>query len=197
MKKIICFLLLMFFIGETSGKNNDITELSDSVRELTGRVEQLEKIVVDLQKKAEELENKNSQEEKTQKDMEEISQKTPEEILKMACDYLEENNMEKCRRVLNAFVTKNPTNIYCGIMLFYIGNSHFIEKNYKNAALAYMKGFKANPSGSKAAETLYKLALCFKQLGEEEKCKSTLEKIISDYKGEFARKASIELKKRK
>jgi TolA-binding protein len=196
MKKI-GFLLLISFIGEVSGKNNDITELSDSVRDLTGRIEQLEKTVVDLQKKAEELENKNSQEEKTQKDMETISQKTPEEILKMACDYLEENNMEECRRILNAFVTKNPTNIYCGMMLFYVGNSYFIEKNYKNAALAYMKGFKANPSGSKAAEALYKLALCFKQLGEEEKCKSTLEKILSDYKGEFARKASVELKKRK
>jgi TolA-binding protein len=197
MKKIICFLLFAVFVGETDGKDSGVTELSDSLRDLTGKVEELEKEVVELKKKVVELENKSSHEETVQREMEKISHKTPEEILKAARDLIDENNGEEGRSMLNAFVAKNPTSVYCGMMLFYVGGSYFVEKDYKNAALAYMKGFKANPTGSKAAETLYKLALCFKQLGEEEKCISTLEKIVNDYPGDFAKKASAELKKRK
>jgi TolA-binding protein len=81
------------------------------------------------------------------------------------------------------------------MMLFYIGNTYFVEKDYKNAAIEYMKGFKANPNGSKSAETLYKLALCFKQLNQKDKCRSTLKKIVDDYPGSFAQKAASELKK--
>ena len=197
MKKIMCSLLLVIFMGESNGKTDDVTELSDEIRGLTGRIEELEKIAADMKRKIEEQENKSNQQEKAQKKAEVISGKTPEEVIRMALDLMEENNMEEAREILYAFTTKNPTNMYYGMMLFYAGNSHFIEKDYKNAALAFMKGFKANSKGSKAAETLFKLALCFRQLGEEEKCKSTLKKIISDYPGEFARKASAELKKRK
>ncbi|MDR0968188.1 MAG: tetratricopeptide repeat protein [Holosporaceae bacterium] len=195
MKKAICSLLLLACVAEAE---ND-EELSDSVRELTGKVEELEKAVAELQKKlasyAETTDEKIKEAEAKEK-TEALAGKTPEEILKIAVDMIEENNMSEARKILNAFVAKNPTNIYCGMMLFYVGNSYFMEKDYKNAAIEYMKGFKANPTGSKSAETLYKLALCFKQLDEKEKCESTLKKIIEDYAGsEFAKKASAELKK--
>ncbi|MDR2157885.1 MAG: tetratricopeptide repeat protein [Holosporaceae bacterium] len=198
MKKIIYSLLFVVFVGEVVGKNADFVELSDSMRELTGRIEELEKIVGEMQKKISSLNdfiNKSANEAAIQKEMEAITGKTPEEIIKSALDLIEENSIEEARKILNAFVAKNPTNIYCGMMFFYIGNAYFVEKDYKNAAIEYMKGFKANPTGSKAAETLYKLAICFKQLNEKDKCKSTLNKIISDYSGEFVKKASAELKK--
>ncbi|MDR0632116.1 MAG: tetratricopeptide repeat protein [Holosporaceae bacterium] len=198
MKKKACLLLFAVIAGGIEAKNNDFTELSDSLREVIGRVEELERTVAEMQKKISSFEdsaNKNLQEAATQKDAEALARKTPEEILKTAIDMIEENNMEEARRILNLFVAKNPTSIYCGMMQFYVGNSYFLEKDYKNAAIEYMKGFKANPSGSKSAETLYKLALCFKQLNEKEKLKSTLEKIVDDYPGEFSKKASAELKK--
>jgi TolA-binding protein len=80
-------------------------------------------------------------------------------------------------------------------MMFYIGNTYFVENDYKNAAIEYMRGFKAKPNGSKSAETLFKLAICFKQLNQTDKCKSTLQKIVGDYPGPFAIKATAELKK--
>ncbi|MDR1983190.1 MAG: tetratricopeptide repeat protein [Holosporaceae bacterium] len=198
MKKVIYFLSFIVLAVETSVGSDDFNELSDSVRENTGKIEELSKTIAELQKRISLLEdtlNKKNQEEANQKTVEIISQKTPEEILKISRDMIEENNMDDARKMLNAFITKNPTSIYCGMMLFYVGNSYFIEKDYKNAALEYMKGFKANSAGSKSAETLYKLALCFKQLQQMNKYESTLKKIVEDYPGEFAQKASAELKK--
>jgi TolA-binding protein len=198
MRKAIFGLALAASVAGAEGKNNDLVELGDSLREMTGRVEELEKIVSELQKKissCEEATDKKVKEAEAQKEAEAIASKTPEEILKTASDLIEENNAEDARKMLNAFIGKNPANVYCGMMLFYVGNTYFVEKDYKNAAIEYMKGFKANPSGSKSAETLYKLALCFKQLKEKDKYKSTLEKIVADYPGDFAKKASAELKK--
>ncbi|MDR0678380.1 MAG: tetratricopeptide repeat protein [Holosporaceae bacterium] len=200
MKKVVSFLSFIVFISGVNASDSDFSELSESTRENTGKIEELSKTVAEMQKKISLLEEaliKKNQEESDQKTTEIISKKTPDEVVKMARDLIEENNMDEARKMLSAFVTKNPTNVYNGMMLFYMGNSYFVEKDYKNAALEYMKGFQANPSGSKSAETLYKLAICFKQLQQMDKYKSTLKKIIDDYPGEFAKKASAELKKTK
>jgi tol-pal system protein YbgF len=165
---------------------------------MTGRLEQLERTTAELQKKIvflEESLGKNREEAIQQKEMDSIAQKTSEEILKNALDLIEENDLEGARRILAAFVKQKPTDIYCGQMMFYLGNTYFVEKDYKNAAIEYMKGFKTNPNGSKSAETLFKLAICFKQLNQMDKYKSTLQKIVSDYPGTFATKATAELKK--
>jgi TolA-binding protein len=198
MKKVIYFLLCGVLVHDADGKSADFVELSDSIRELTGRIEELEKANAEMQKaisSLDDLVHKYTNEVVVQKEMEAVAGKSPEEILKSAADLIEENNMEEARKLLNAFIAKDPANVYCVMMYFYIGNSYFVEKDYKNAAIEYMKGFKANPKGSKSAETLYKLALSFKHLNENNKCKSTLEKIINDYSGEFAKKAAAELKK--
>jgi TolA-binding protein len=198
MKKTVAFLVLVTCAA--SGKNSDVAELSDSVRESVGRIEYLEKTVAELQKRVvflEESLEKNQEKVIDQKDASVVENSTPEEILKNALDMIEENDAEGARNLLSAFVKRKPEDIYCGMMMFYIGNTYFIEKDYKNAAIEYMKGFKTNPKGSKSAETLYKLALCFKQLNQKDKYKSTLKKIIDDYPGPFAQKAAAELKKNK
>jgi tol-pal system protein YbgF len=174
-------------------KDASINELSESVRTLTGKVEELTKNNDELQKRVsflEDLINKKNEEEV-------LANKSPEEIIKSAKDMIKEKNMNGARQLLKAFISKNPKSIYCGMMLFYIGKSFFKENDYRNAALEYMKSYKTNPTGSKAAKALYKLAQCFKELSETVKCKSILEKIINDYPGRFAEKASKELKKLK
>ncbi|MDR0677388.1 MAG: tetratricopeptide repeat protein [Holosporaceae bacterium] len=188
MKKIAYFMIFsVFIVVSVRGVDED---LSDSIRELTGRMEVLEKKIEEQDQKIVALENADQKKE-------EVSNKTPEEVLKIAKDKIEENNLSEARKMLNAFISKNPGNVYCGIMQFYIGNTYYLERDYKNAALEYMKGFKANPNGSKAAETLYKLALCFKNMKEKEKYILTLQKIAASYPGEFANKATNDLKKSK
>jgi TolA-binding protein len=78
--------------------------------------------------------------------------------------------------------------------MFYVGESYFKEKDYKNAAIEYMKSYKKNSKGHKSAEALYKLALCFKRLSKNEECKATLDKLIRDYpnSGDILTKAKKE-----
>jgi len=96
---------------------------------------------------------------------------------------------------LNPFIERHSENVYCGMAMFYVGESYFREKNYKNAALEYMKSYKKNSRGHKSAECLYKLALCFKRLLKKEECKTTLDKLIRDHpsSGDILEKAKKEL----
>ncbi len=186
----ILFAVMALINSDAVAQDTSLEELSETVRELQGRIETLENDV-------KELKDAKTQEENVQKEADNVAGKTPDEVVKEVTDLIEQNEMDKARRIVHTFVDKNPTSIYCGMLLFYAGNSYFVEKDYQNAAMEYMKSFRANPKGSKSAETLFKLALCFRNLSQMEKCKSTLEKITKDYPGDFANKARNELNKLK
>jgi TolA-binding protein len=175
--------------------------LTGKVEELEKKIEEAEKKLREIEKKLSDLESDHSQREKEETEAREaeflIANKMPDGVVKAAEKLIEEGNTTEARKPLKAFIAKNPGNIYCGMMMYYVGESLFLEKDYQNAAIEYMKSYKTNPKGSKAAAALYKLALCFKQLNEMDKYKTTLEKIVDECRstgGEFYKKASEELK---
>ncbi|MDR2067958.1 MAG: tetratricopeptide repeat protein [Holosporaceae bacterium] len=205
MKKVLYAAFVCALLNQHSSADSSLEEISESNRMLTGKTEELEKKLEEMEKKIIDLEKKFSAVEgaQLQREKEEaaakeaellIANKTPEEIVKTAEKLIEEGNTTEARRLLKAFVSKNSGNIYCGMMMFHIGESLFLEKDYENAALEYMGSYKTNPKGSKSAAALYKLALCFKNLNDMEKYKTTLEKIVDEYPGAFSQKASQDLK---
>jgi TolA-binding protein len=198
MKKSFFIILCLIGVFYNAGANSDISLLEEIVRTNTGKIEELEKMISELQKEIAFLKEslgKKIDEEASKGETEALNGKTPEEIIKMACDLIEENSMEEARKLLNSFIKNNPSNIYCGMMMFHIGNSYFQDKDYKNAAIEYMKSYKTNSNGNKSAESLYKLALCFKRLSKIEEARTSLEKLIRDYPGytELVTKAKKEL----
>ncbi len=66
-------------------------------------------------------------------------------------------------------------------MHFYIGKSYFKEKNYREAAKAYMESFEINPNGAKTPKALFRLSLCFFKLGKQDQRKMTLEKLATTF----------------
>lgn len=192
MKKVALLLLLPIgCFGATSSSN-----LEEEIRELRGRIEELERRLKEFEEKNGALVERIASEEKQAKQRkyeDAISKKTPQQILKHVVDLIGDGAFEEARGELQAFIKKDPDNIYCGWMMFEIGNTFFSEENYREAALWYMKAFKKNPKGCKAAETLYKLSLCFKSLKEKGKQKSIVDKMLKDYPGNFAKQAKKEL----
>ncbi len=199
MRKLFYFIFAFFLVSDYTVLNavSDISLLEESVRNLTGKIEELEKTVSEMQKDINLLKEsfvKKIDEETAKRESEMIDGKNPEDIIKTACGLIDDNNYEEARKLLNLFIKKNPENIYCGMFVFYIGESYFKEKDYKNAAIEYMKSYKKNSKGHKSAEALYKLSLCFKRLSKNEECKATLDKLIRDYpnSGDILTKAKKE-----
>lgn len=194
MKKMI-FACCTLYVFNISASTSDVEE---SIKEVVGKLEILEKTVAEQEKRIIDLEEKlkaKASEDSAKKESELIAGKSPQDIIKIAAGIIEENNTDEARHMLNLFVEKNPQSEYCGMALFYIGNTYFVEKEYKKAAETYMVSYAANAKGAKSAECLYKLALCFSNLSEFEKSSKTLSKLIEDYPGcEFAEKASAKIK---
>lgn len=190
MKKGFCsvWFLFSFFFVEAEISNSDLEELvrnhNGKIEELTHRIEQIEN----------NLGISHNDTVTQEQAVENIKGKSPEDIIKIAKDFIKHDRYQNARILLTEFIKNNQKSTYCGTMHFYIGKSFLEEKKYQDAAKAFMESFETNPKGKKTAKALYKLAECFMKLGKNDQMKTTLKKITTSFPGtKYAKKATAEL----
>lgn len=77
-------------------------------------------------------------------------------------------------------IASYPNDPLAGSAQYWIGESYFVRGQYKNAADAFLKGYKKYKSSDKAPDTLLKLGMSLAELGQKEAACSTF--------GELAKK---------
>lgn len=181
--------------AKSSSIGSDFEEL---IRNHNGRIEELEHRIKMIEQNLgishlEKVSSKTPEQVAT-----EVKGKSPEEIIEMANDLIKLDKGQDARDILNTFIENHPKSIHCGKMHFYIGKSYFEEKDYQNAAKAYMKSFEINSRGVKTPKALFRLSDCFLKLGKQSQRKITLEKLASTFpKLKYGQKAAERLKKLK
>jgi len=176
---------------DTKSDNSDLEEL---VRDHGGEIEELKHRISVIEQNLGISHQKKVPSKSPEQIAKDIKGKSPEEIITMAKDLIDLDKCQEARDVLNAFIKEHPKNLYCGRMHFYIGKSYFKEKDYKNAAQAYMESFEVNPNGTKTPKALFRLSLCFFKLGKQDQRKITLEKLAETYpKFKYGEKAIAKL----
>jgi TolA-binding protein len=74
----------------------------------------------------------------------------------------------------------------------------FDKKEWRKAILNYQKFREAKPKHKKVPEAIYKICVCFQELGMKDEAKTFYDEVISKYAGSVeAKKAKIRLKKLK
>jgi tol-pal system protein YbgF len=77
---------------------------------------------------------------------------------------------------------------------YWIGESYYAQKDYKQALKEFGKAVDTYPKGDKVPAAMLKAAMCQQQLGDKKSAKSTLQKLISGYpNSEEARLANTKL----
>jgi len=66
---------------------------------------------------------------------------------------------------------------------YWLGESYYVRGQYKNAADAFLKGYKTYKSGDKAPDTLLKLGMALAELGQKDAACSTLDELKTKYPG--------------
>jgi tol-pal system protein YbgF len=66
---------------------------------------------------------------------------------------------------------------------YWLGESYYVRGQYKNAADAFLKGYKKYKSGDKAPDTLLKLGMALSELGQKDAACSTLNELKVKYPG--------------
>lgn len=167
------------------------SELEETVRNLSGRVEELEHQLAQLQSNMPNATSSSNNPDNNE--IEKISDKNAKDVVAEVETRIEKNELEQARRIAKQFIEKKPQDLHVGYLLVCVGNTYFLERQYQDAAIAYMDAYKKNPKSAKATEGLYKLALSFKQLNQLDKSKATFEKLANEYHDGFAQKAQTEL----
>lgn len=76
-----------------------------------------------------------------------------------------------------------PTDPLAGNAQYWIGESYYVRGQYKNAADAFLKGYKKYKSSEKAPDTLLKLGMALAELGQKDAACSTLNELKAKYPG--------------
>ena len=80
---------------------------------------------------------------------------------------------EKSTKEFKKFIAEKPKSPLVGEAYYWLGEISFMNEDYNNSAINYLKGYKQDKAGRKAPESMIKLAASLKELGKkEEACKN-------------------------
>jgi len=78
-------------------------------------------------------------------------------------------------------VTTYPNDPLAGSAQYWIGETYYARGQYKDAADAFLKGYKKYKSGEKAPDTLLKLGMALAELGQKDAACSTFSELKAKY----------------
>jgi tol-pal system protein YbgF len=114
-----------------------------------------------------------------------------QELFDKSFTYLRSSNLENAERGFTKFIAQYKDHALVGNAYYWLGETFFIRKDYKQAGANFVKSYKESPNGAKAYEALIKLATSFSHLDKKKEACSVINKLNS-----FESKLSNNLKQR-
>ncbi len=75
------------------------------------------------------------------------------------------------------FIALNPTSELVGNAYYWLGSTHLVRERYRDAAVAFLKGYQQSPDGPKAAASLSKLGATLVKLEKVEEACATFREL--------------------
>jgi tol-pal system protein YbgF len=107
--------------------------------------------------------------------------KTMEQEYQDAYSALKEKSYQNARTLFQKFLENHTKSDLAGSAHYWIGETYFAQENYDKAAAEYLKGYQANPIGSRAPENLLKLARSMAKLNNNKNACVTLMKLKNEF----------------
>lgn len=122
---------------------------------------------------------------------------TPREQYDFAYDFLKKRQWIQGRAALVAFLEKNPKDELSDNAAYWLGETYYINKQYKEAAKAFLEGYRNYPKADKAPDNLLKLGKSLAALGQPDKACTTYAKLLEDYPNSLPRVVKLAKSERK
>lgn len=98
-----------------------------------------------------------------------------------AFSLLRKNDYPGAETALKAFISQHPDHELAGNAQYWLGETFYVRKDYKQAAVAFLDGYKKYPSSAKAADNLLKLGMTAGELGQTKQACAAFSKLASEY----------------
>ncbi|MCI0431833.1 MAG: tol-pal system protein YbgF [Rhodospirillales bacterium] len=92
---------------------------------------------------------------------------SPEEQYQYAWGLLRAQDYAHAEAALRAFVARHPQHTLAGNAQYWLGETYYVRKDYRQAAVAFAEGYQQYPNSAKAPDNLLKLGLALAQIGEK------------------------------
>lgn len=106
---------------------------------------------------------------------------TPRQQYDHAFELLKDRNYDAAATALQAFLDRNPDDPLAGNALYWLGETRYVQKDYKEAAKVFLDGYKRFPEGAKAPDNLLKLGMSLAALDETDSACKTFAKLRSSF----------------
>lgn len=103
---------------------------------------------------------------------------TPEAQYKQAMDLLYNHDYQGAERALRAFVERYPDSSLVGNALYWIGETLYIRRLYKDAIVAFSDAYTHDEKGSKSTHSLLKLAMSFQEDRQTDKACTVYQELL-------------------
>jgi tol-pal system protein YbgF len=105
----------------------------------------------------------------------------PESRYKLAIRLLSQIDYAAAEAAFQAIIDDHPDHPLAGNAHFWIGEIQMKRQDYLRAAKSFARGYKAFPTGSKAADNLLKLGMAFAAMDKTEEACATFDQLERDH----------------
>lgn len=120
---------------------------------------------------------------------------TPDALYLKGLETFKAGDMPRAREQFTKFLEQNPQHDLAANAQFWIGETHYSEKSYEPAILAYQEVIKNYPGKEKVAAAMLKQAMAFSAIKDAKSAKYVLKKLLEVFpKSEEAKRAKTMLK---
>lgn len=120
---------------------------------------------------------------------------TPDAPYLKGLDSLKAGDVAAAREQFVKFLEQSPKHDLAANAHYWIGETHYSEKNYESAILSYQDVIKNYPGKEKVVAAMLKQAMAFNEINDSKSAKFVLKKLVEGFpKSEEAKKAKDMLK---
>ncbi len=83
--------------------------------------------------------------------------------------------------VLREFVKAHPDDPLLSNARYWLGETYYVRGDFRSAAKVFMQGYKSDPKGSKAPDTLLKLGMSLSRLDKKQDACTAFTKLMDDF----------------
>jgi tol-pal system protein YbgF len=106
---------------------------------------------------------------------------TPEKLYELSYESLLRRRYGEAEAGFRTFIQKHPEHELAGNAGFWLGETYYVQSNYKAAAQAFLSGYQKYPDNRKAPDSLLRLGMSLNQLGQKDQACAAFATIESKF----------------
>jgi len=110
-----------------------------------------------------------------------VTQSEEKAAYQAAFDTLKEGRYKKAKAELKSFLDKFPNSSYAGNAQYWLGEAHYVTRNFEQGIVDFQKVMNNYPNSNKMPDAMLKLGYTYYELKQYEKAKAILQDLRNRY----------------